>query len=89
MTKVSRIWLWLFLIFVGFSGGIVVGVIVDVDEVYHTTVKKIKQKNSSGEIVIDVEVGDEPEKTKKELREEKRKKRRADREINRAERKNN
>lgn len=71
MGKVSRIWLWLFLVFVGYSGGIITGVVVDVDSVYHTTVKKLKQKKSpDGTIVVDVDTAIEPGKSKKEIRKE-------------------
>jgi len=80
MRKVSRIWLWLFLITLGFSGGIITGVVVDIDTVYETTVKKIKQKNSSGDLIVDVEV-EEVEKSKKEIREERRNKRREKRKL--------
>ena len=88
MTKVSRIWLWLFLIFIGFSGGIIVGVIVDVDTVYETTVKKLKQKNSpGGEIVVDIEPGSQ-EKSKKEIRKEEREAKKEARKTIRNEREN-
>lgn len=89
MTKVSRFWLWAFIFFLGFSGGIVVGVIVDVDTKYETVVKKLKQKNSpGGEIIVDVTTG-EPTKTKKELRQERKEERQTERAIRRAARKHN
>ena len=89
MKKVSRIWLWGFLVMIGYSGGIITGVVVDVDTVYHTTVKKLKQKNSpDGTIVVDVDTTIEPGKTKKEIRKEKRDTRKEDREIKKAIRKN-
>jgi len=88
MKKVSRIWLWLFLVMVGYSGGIVTGVVVDVDSVYHTTIEKLKQKNSpGGEIIVDVDTDIQPEKSKKEVRKEEREKRREERQRDRAIRK--
>lgn len=89
MKSSSKIWFWLSLILIGYAGGIVTGVVVDVDQVYHTTVKKLKQKKSSGDMVVDVETGEVPQKSKKELRKEKREERKEQREINRAVRKNN
>ena len=89
LPKSSVIWFWLSLILIGYAGGIVTGVAVDVDQVYHTTVKKLKQKNSSGDIVVDVETGDKPQKSKKELRKEKRQKRKDERRKNRRVDKNN
>ena len=56
----------------GFSGGVLVGPWLIKTNVYHTTVKKIKQKKSDGTIVVDVDTTIEPGKTKKELRKEKR-----------------
>lgn len=84
--KVRKIWFIIALLFIGYSGGIITGVVVDVDTVYHTTVKKLKQKDSpGGSIVIDIE---NPEvKSKKELRQEKRDTRQEDREIKKAIRK--
>ena len=76
MAKVSRFWLWVALILLGYSGGIITGVVVDADQVYHTTIKNIKQKRSGGQIIIDTS---DPVKSKKEIRKEKRAKRRADR----------
>ena len=74
----SKIWFWLSLILIGYAGGIVTGVVVDADQVYHTTVKKIRQNRSpDGQIVVDVTA---PEtKSKKEIRQDKR----ADRKENR------
>jgi len=87
MKKVSRIWLWLFLVFVGYSGGIVTGVVVDVDTVYETTIKRLKQKNSpGGEIIVDVTTG-EPVKSKKELRQERKEDRQQEKAIKKAARK--
>lgn len=71
LAKVSRIWLWITLILLGFSGGIIVGVIVDIDTVYETTVKKVKSRKSSGDIVIDVRTNTDEVKSKKEIRQEK------------------
>lgn len=71
MTK--KIWFVLALLFMGFSAGIITGVVVDVDKVYNTTVKKIRQKNGR-DVLIDIETVD-PEKSKKELRKERRKER--------------
>jgi hypothetical protein len=55
-----------------------------VDTVYETTVKKIKQKKSSGDLVVDVEIDTEAAKSKKEIREEKKEARQQKREIRRA-----
>jgi hypothetical protein len=77
----KNIWMIIALLFIGYSGGIVTGVVVDVDNVYHTTVKKIKQKKSDGTIVVDVDTTIEPGKTKKEIRKEEREQRRAIREA--------
>lgn len=74
MTK--KIWFVLALLFMGFSAGIITGVVVDVDKVYNTTVKKIRQKNGR-DVLIDIEPV-EPEKSKKELRRERRKNRKDD-----------
>ena len=69
--------MFLALILIGYSAGIVTGVVVDVDTVYETTIKRIKQKNSpDGTIVVDVDTGEQV-KTKKEIRKE-------DREIKKA-----
>ena len=88
MKKVSRIWLWLFLVSLGWGGGIITGVVVDVDTVYQTTIERLKQKNSpGGEIIIDVDTIIEPEKSKKELRKENRKGRKDEREQDKAIRK--
>ena len=85
MKKVHKIWMFIGLIFIGYSGGIITGVVVDVDSVYHTTVKKLKQKNSrDGTIVVEVDTTIEAEKSKKELRIEKRTEKR----LERKERKN-
>ncbi len=70
--KVKRIWLFIALIFIGYSGGIITGVVVDVDQVYNTTVKKIKQKKSNGSIVIDVDTNTGEMKSKQEIRQERR-----------------
>ena len=77
MGMVSAVWLYLALILAGFSGGVIVGVMVDVDTVVKATIKKIKQKNSSGEIVVDMNPTPGAEKSKKEIRKEKRENRRA------------
>lgn len=88
MKKVSRIWLWLFLIFLGFSGGIVTGVIVDVDTVYETTIEKIKQKRSpGGEIIVDVDVTNPQPKSNKEIRKEERDAKKNQRQVDRQTRK--
>lgn len=84
MGKVQKIWLYLALIFLGFSGGIIVGVIIDVDTVYETTVKKIKQKKSSGDLVVDVETNTQEAKSKKEIRAEKKEARQQKREFKKA-----
>ena len=88
MGKVSKIWLYLALIFLGFSGGILVGVIVDVDTKYEMVVKKIKSKKSSGDLVIDVTSNTDELKTKKEIRLEKKEARQIEREIRKASRRN-
>lgn len=75
-------WMIIALLFIGFSGGIVVGVVVDEDQVYHTTVKRLKQKDSPGAtITIDQET--ELPRTRKEQRQIDREHRRAEREKNR------
>jgi len=68
----TNIWFIIALLFIGFSSGILVGVVVDVDEKYEIIVKKIKQKKSSGDLVLDVNVETEKAKSKKEIRKEKR-----------------
>ena len=81
MIKVSRIWLWVALVLFGFAGGIVVGVVVDVDNVYETTIKNIKQRRSPGGIItIDQDTQVQPGKSKKEIRQTKREQKRNDRE---------
>lgn len=89
MNKVSKIWMGIALILIGFSGGIIVGVVVDADQVYHTTIERIKQKKSGGSIVIDVDTQTGDLKTKKQIRQEKKEDRQVDREIRKAHRKNN
>jgi len=64
-------------LFIGFSGGIIVGVKIDDSQVFNTTIEKIKQKRGGRDIIIDIEQP-VPEKSKKELRKEKRKIRRDD-----------
>ena len=87
LPRVSRFWLWFSLVMIGYSGGIVTGVVVDVDQVYHTTVKKLKQKNSpGGEIIVDVDTGEEV-KSKKEIRAEKKEERQRNRAMKKAKRK--
>ena len=82
-TMKKNIWMIIAILFIGYSAGIVTGVVVDVDTVYHTTVKKLKQKNSpDGTFVVDVDTTIEPEKSKREIRKEERQK---DREIRKAE----
>jgi len=69
----KNIWFIIALLFIGYSGGIITGVVIDVDSVYHTTVKKLKQKDSpGGSIVIDMDTTIEPSKSKKEIRKAKR-----------------
>jgi len=81
MIKVSRIWLVVACIFIGYSGGIITGVVVDVDTVFNTTVEKIKQKKSpGGSIVIDVDTDIEPAPTRKEIRKAKREQKKNERE---------
>ena len=85
MKKISIAIIFLLL---GLSGGIVIGVVVDVDTVYQTTIERLKQKNSpGGEIVIDVDTIIEPGKSKKQLRKEKRGARKEEREVKKAIRK--
>lgn len=82
----KNIWFIIALLFIGYSGGILTGVAVDVDQKFEVVVKRLKQKNSpGGSIIVDVE---NPEvKSKKELRQEKQDARKVDREIRKAERK--
>lgn len=88
MGKVQRIWLWLSLVLLGFSGGIVIGVVVDVDTKYETIVKKVKQKKSSGDLVIEVETNTGEAKSKKEIREEKKEARQQKRVVKKETRRN-
>ncbi len=60
------------LLFIGYSGGIITGVFVDTDQVYNTTVKKIRQnKSPGGTLVIDVDATTGELKSKKDIRQEK------------------
>lgn len=84
----KNIWMIIAILFIGYSAGIVTGVVVDVNNVYHITVKKLKQKNSpDGSIVIDVDTTIEPGKSKKELRKENREGKKQIRKSNRDRRK--
>ena len=83
--KARKIYVALFFIFLGFSGGLITGVVVDADQIYNTTVKNIKQKKSSGNLVLDVKT-DQPIKSKKEIRQESRAQ---NKEIRKHKRKNN
>jgi len=86
--KKGKIWMIIALLSIGCSGGIVIGVVVDADQVYHTTIKKIRQKKSpEGSIVVDVEAGTGEVKTNKEIRQEKKDDRQEDRQIRKAQRK--
>jgi len=76
VMKARKIYIVATFLFIGFAAGIITGVVIDADQVYHTTVKRIKQKNSSGEISIDI---DPVEKTKREIRKERREERREQR----------
>lgn len=62
----KNIWFIIALLFIGFSLGIITGVVVDVDTKYEVIVKKLKQKKSSGDMVIDLD--QLPEETKKDIR---------------------
>ncbi len=70
--KKGKIWLVIALLFIGYSGGIVTGVLVDTDQVYNTTVKKIRQnKSPNGTLVVDVDTSTGELKSKKDIRKEK------------------
>ncbi len=75
----KNIWFIIALLSIGFSGGILVGVVVDVDTRYEVIVQKIKQKKSSGNLVLDVTVDTEQPKSKKEIRQAKKEKRKGER----------
>lgn len=86
--KKGKIWMVLALLFIGYSGGVITGVVVDADQVYHTTIKKIRQNRSpDGTLVIDVDSASGEQKSKKELRKEKKAERQVDREIKKQQRK--
>ncbi len=60
------------LLFIGYSGGILTGVVVDADQVYHTTIKKIRQnKSPDGTLVIDFDATTGEQKSKNEMKQEK------------------
>jgi len=61
-----------------FSAGLIVGVLIDRDRVYNTTIKRIKHKRGSGDIVLDVKTNPDPE-TKQTRREKRKAKKRAKR----------
>lgn len=88
MSKVSKIWMIIAILFIGYSGGIITGVVIDADQVYHTTIKNIRQKKSQGTIVIDVDTHTGEQKTKKQIRKENKEDKLADRAIRKAARKN-
>ncbi len=77
------------LLFIGYSGGIITGVFVDTDQVYHTTIKKIRQnKSPDGTLVIDFDSTTGEPKSKKEMRQEKKEERQVDKAIKKQKRKN-
>lgn len=77
------------LLSIGCSGGIVIGVVVDADQVYHTTIKKIRQnKSPDGTLLIDFDATTGEQKSKKEIRQEKKDERQVDRVIKKEKRKN-
>ncbi len=70
--KKGKIWLIIAMLFIGYSGGIITGVVVDTDQVYHTTIKKIRQnKSPDGTLVIDFDATTGEQKSKNEMRQEK------------------
>ncbi len=84
--KKGKIGWILALLFIGYSGGILTGVAVDADQVYHTTIKKIRQnKSPDGTLVVDVDTTTGEHKSSKKLRREKRQE---DRAIKKEKRKN-
>lgn len=87
--KKGKIWMIIALLFIGYSGGIITGVFVDTDQVYNTTIKKIRQnKSPDGTLVIDFDATTGEQKSKKEIRQEKKEEKQADREIKKQKRKN-
>ncbi len=86
--KKGKIWMIIALLFIGYSGGIVTGVFIDTDQVYHTTIKKIRQnKSPDGTLVIDFDSTTGVQKSKKEIRQEKRDERQVDKQIRKEKRK--
>jgi len=85
----KNIWVFLTVLLVGYSGGVITGVMVDEDQIYNTTVKKIRQKRSTGDIVIDVDPPAKSSLSKKELREKKKEERKQERKERRKEKKLN
>lgn len=61
-----NIWFAIAMILFGFSGGVIVGVVVDRDKVVNQIFKKIRYKKGTGDIVIDVEAPeDQPKKRRR------------------------
>ncbi|MFH0756920.1 MAG: hypothetical protein V2B15_06520 [Bacteroidota bacterium] len=73
----KNIWLFIAILFIGFSAGLMTGVAIDKDKVYNTTIKKIRQNRGEGDIVIDVETPSAL--SDKEMRQADREKRREER----------
>ena len=74
------------LFLLGVIVGIIVGVAVDADTVYQTTIKKLKQKNSP-DAEMTVTAPAPPEKSRKDIRMEKKEDRQREREIRKTNRK--
>lgn len=88
MIKKEKIGWIIALLFIGFSGGIITGTVVDTDQVYHTTIKKIRQKQSpDGSIVVDIKPSADTTKSKKEVRREERDVKKEARKLKRAQKK--
>ena len=84
--KKGKIWMIIALLFIGYSGGIITGVFVDTDQVYNTTIKKIRQnKSPDGTLVIDFDATTGEQKSKKEIRQEKKDEKKAEKAAKRLE----
>jgi hypothetical protein len=71
---------------IGLFGGVIVGVVVDVDQKVEIVVKRFKQKNSPGGSMV-VEIENPEMKSKKELRQEKKETRKGKRDQRKENRK--
>lgn len=67
MTGQTTLWFGLAMLFLGFGGGVVVGVIVDHDKVINQIFKRIRYKKGTGDLIVDGELI-EPEPQPKKRR---------------------